>query len=76
MPVQTMYEGLYARFVQVAQVTRRLARFLAEHERLRVDKAESIDDDFAFDGLDGVDDDGDGTWCELLEGLLCIDIDG
>jgi hypothetical protein len=33
------------------------------------------DDDLAFDGLNGVDDDGNGTWCQLLERLLCIDID-
>jgi hypothetical protein len=48
---------------------------VAHHEGLRVDEAEGIDDDFALDGLDGVDDDGDGAGSELLERLLGVDVD-
>ena len=51
-----------------------LSRLVAHHECLRVDQAEGIDDDLALDGLNGVDYDGDGARCELLEGLLCVDI--
>jgi hypothetical protein len=40
-----------------------------------VDEAEGIDDNFSFDGLDRVDDDGNGTRRELFEGLLGVDID-
>ena len=59
----------------MTEVGRRLPWFLTEHECLRVDKTEGIDDDFAFDRLDGIDDDSDGSGCKLLEGLLCVDID-
>lgn len=71
-----MYEGLYTRFIQMPQVGRGLPGFLAQHEGLRVDEAEGVDDDFALDGLDGVDDDGDGARGELFEGLLRVDVDG
>lgn len=53
-----------------------MAGFLAQHEGLRVDEAEGVDYDFAFDGLDWVDDYGDGAGGELFEGLLGVDIDG
>ena len=53
-----------------------LAGLVAHHEGLRVYEAEGVDDDFALDGLDGVDDDGDGAGGELLEGLLGVDVDG
>jgi hypothetical protein len=43
---------------------------------LRVYEAEGVDNDFAFYGLDGVDDDSDGAGCQLLKGLLCVDVDG
>jgi len=49
---------------------------LAEHEGLWVDEAEGVDYNFAFDGLDWVDDYGDGSGGELFEGLLGVDIDG
>jgi hypothetical protein len=49
---------------------------LAQHEGLRVDEAEGVDYDFAFDGLDWVDDYGDGAGGELFEGLLGVNIDG
>lgn len=45
----------------MAEVRGCLPRFLTHHECLRVYETEGIDDDFAFDGLDGVDDDGDGA---------------
>ena len=60
----------------MTQVARRLSSLLTQHERLRIDQPESIDDDFALDGLDGVDDNGDGARSELLEGLLGVDVDG
>ena len=52
-----------------------LSGFLSEHEGLGVYEAEGIDDDFSFDGLDGIDDDGDGAGGELLKGLLGVDVD-
>ena len=70
-----MDEGLDAGFVKVAEIGGCLARFLAVHECLWIDEAESVNDHFAFYGLDGIDDDGDGAGCELLEGLLCVDVD-
>ena len=60
----------------MAQVGCRLPWFLPQHERLRVYEAEGVDHDFAFDGLDGVDDDGDGAGSQLFEGLLGVDVDG
>jgi hypothetical protein len=47
---------------------------VAHHEGLRVDEAESVDDDLALDRLDGVDDDGDGAGRELLKRLLGVDV--
>lgn len=47
---------------------------MAEHDGLRVDEAEGIDHDFAFNGLNGVDDDGDSAGSKLFEGLLGIDV--
>ena len=70
-----MDQGLDTGCVEVAEVGGGLSRFLPEHEGLRVDEAEGVDDDFAFDGLDGVDDDGDGAGGELFEGLLRVDVD-
>ena len=69
MSVQAVNQTLNARFVDMSDIGRRLARFLAEDDRVGVDQSECVDDDFAFDGLDGVDDDGDGAGVELLEGL-------
>jgi len=59
----------------VADVGCGLAWFLAEHESLRVDQAECVNDDFALYGLYGVNDDGDGAGSELFKGLLSVDID-
>lgn len=75
VPIQPVDKGLDGGFVEVSEVGCGLAWFLPEHEGLRVDEAEGVDDDFAFDGLDGVDDDGDSAGGELLEGLLGVDID-
>lgn len=59
----------------MADIGRGLARLVAHHEGLRVYQAEGIDDDFALDRLNGVDNDGDSTRCKLLERLLCVDVD-
>lgn len=72
--VEAVDQGLDGGLVEVAQVGCALARLLAKHEGLRVDQAEGIDDDLALDGLDGIDDDGDGSWGKLLEALLGVDI--
>ena len=76
MPVEAVDERLDGGLVQVAEVGGRLPGLVAHHERLRVDEAEGVDDDLALDGLDGVDDDGDGARGQLLEGLLRVDVDG
>jgi hypothetical protein len=73
--VEAVDEGLDGGLVEVADVGGGLAGLVAHHERLRVDEAEGVDDDLALDGLDGVDDDGDGARCQLLERLLCVDVD-
>lgn len=73
--VEAVDEGLDRGLVEVADVGRGLAGLVAHHERLRVDEAEGVDDDLALDRLDGVDDDGDGARCQLLERLLCVDVD-
>ena len=52
-----MDQTLNARFVDVSDIRCGLSRFLAEDDRVRVDESECVDDDLAFDGLDGVDDD-------------------
>lgn len=74
MPVQAMDESLDGGLVEVTQVRCRLAGLLAVDQGLRVDEAEGVDHDLALDGLDGVDDNGDGAGVELLERLLCVDI--
>ncbi len=76
MSVQAVDQRLDRRLVQVAQIRRRLPRLMAHHERLRVDQPEGVDDHFALDGLDRVDDDGHRACVELLEGLLRVDVDG
>lgn len=59
MTVETVDESLYRWFVNVTNVGCSLARFATSNNSLRVDKAEGVDDDFSFDGLDGVNDDCD-----------------
>lgn len=70
-----MNECLYAWLVQVSQVGSGLSWFLAKHEGLWVDEAESVDDNLALDRLDGIDDNGNGARRELLERLLGVDVD-
>ena len=69
-----MDEGLDGGFVEVAEVGGGLPWFLAEHEELGGDEPECVNHDFAFDGLNGVDDHRDGTRSQLLKRLLCVDI--
>lgn len=75
MTVQAVDECLDRGLVEVADVGSGLARLLTEHKCLWVDEAESINDDFALYGLNGVNDDSDGARGELFEGLLRVDID-
>lgn len=75
MSVQAVNQRLDRGLVQMAQVRRTLAWLLAEHKRLGVDQTEGVNDDLALHGLNGVNDDGDSSGCELFEGLLGIDID-
>lgn len=53
----------------MSDVGRRLTGFLAENDGVWVDESEGVDDHFAFDGLNGVNDYGDGAGVELFEGL-------
>ena len=76
MSVEAVDQSLNGGLVEVTQVTRALAGLLAHHEKLRVDESEGVNDDLALDGLDGVNDDGDGARVKLLERLLRVDIDG
>lgn len=52
-----------------------LSRFVAHYQCLRIDQPESINDDFAFDRLYGVDNHSDRTRSELFERLLRVDVD-
>ena len=75
MSVEAVYQSLNRRFVKMSQVRCTLAWLLTKHERLWVDETESINDDFALDGLDGIYHDCDGARIQLLERLLGVDID-
>lgn len=59
MTVQTMDKGLNGRFVDVANVRRCLTGFSTRDNGVRVDQSEGVDYDFALDGLNGVNYDGD-----------------
>ena len=74
MSVEAVDERLNGRFVQVTQVRCALTWLLSKHERLWVDESEGINDNLALDGLDGVNNNGNGSRCQLFKGLLCIDI--
>lgn len=76
MSVETVNEGLDGRLVEMTQVRCALTRFLTKHKRLRVDESESIDDNLSLDGLNGINNNGNSSRCQLFEGLLCVDIDG
>jgi len=69
LPVQVVYQGLYARLVEVTHVARRLSRLLTRHDGGRRNSSESVDDDFTSHGLDRVDNDSHRSRVELLEGL-------
>lgn len=69
MPVKPVDQRLYTRLVQVSQIARRLTRLLPRHHVLRVDASERVNDDFAADGLDGVDDYCHCAGVELFERL-------
>lgn len=58
------------------QVGCSLTRLLSKHEKLWADETEGVNDDLSLDGLDGINDNCDGSRGQLLEGLLCVDIDG
>jgi hypothetical protein len=76
MSVKTVNKRLDGRLVEMTQVRCALTRFLTEHKRLRVDESESVDDDLSLDRLNGINNDGNSSRCQLFEGLLCVDIDG
>ena len=69
MPIQPVNKRLYARFVDMSDIGRCLTRLSANDDCLRVDKAESIYDDFALHRLDRVNDDSYGTRIQGFEGL-------
>ena len=55
--------------VEVPDVGSVLARFLAQHHRLRIDEAEAVDNHFPLDALDGVNHHCHGPRVELLKTL-------
>lgn len=67
LSIQVVYQSLNTWLVQMPNVTRRLPRLLSTHDRMRIDGPESIDDDFSPDGLNRIDNDGDGARVQLLE---------
>lgn len=75
MAVETMDQGVNGRFVEVSNIGRRLSGLSSCHCSGRLNQAEGINDDFALDGLDGIDDDCYCSRSELFECLLCVDID-
>lgn len=70
MPVQPMYKRLNTRFIQMANITRRLPTLLTLNKVLRIYRSESVNDDFASDGLNRVNDNCDGSIVELFERLF------
>lgn len=69
MSVQPVNKRLYAWFVDMSDIGRCLTRLSANDDCLRVDKTESIYDDFALHRLDRVNDDGYRTRVKGFEGL-------
>jgi hypothetical protein len=76
VPVQAVDEALDAGLVDVPDVGRCLAGFLAEDDAVGVDEPERVDDDFALDGLDRVDDDGDRARVEAFKRLGGVSASG
>ena len=70
-----MYKSLNRWLLKMTKIRRRLSRLLTEHHHVRVDQTESIDNNFAFDALDGVNDHGNGSVREGLKALLGVDVD-
>jgi len=70
-----MDQALDCGLVQVADVASRLPRFLTHHHAAWVDQPEGVDHDLSLDGLDRVDNYCHGTRVQLLEGLLCVNVD-
>ena len=73
--IETVDKSLDRWLIEVSEIGRRLAGFLSEDIGLRIDQSECVDDDFALDRLDWIDNDGDSAGRKLLERLLCVDID-
>lgn len=67
MAIETVDKSLNRRLVEVTNIRGGLARLVAHHEGLGVDEAEGIDDDLTLDGLNRIDDDGNGAGCKLLK---------
>ena len=59
MSVEAVNESLYGGFVDMSDVRCRLAGLLTSDDSLGLDKAECVDDDFSFHGLDWVNNDSD-----------------
>jgi hypothetical protein len=75
LPVQIVHQSLYARLVEVSDVTRRLSGFLARHDGGWGNGTEGVDNDFPSNGLNRVDDDSHCSRIELLERLRGRDHD-
>lgn len=69
MSIESVYQCLYGRFVDMAYIGRSLPGFAASYYRLLIDESECINNHFPFDGLDGIDDDSNGTRLKGFEGL-------
>ena len=67
MPIKTVNECLNRWFVDMPDVRGRLPGFLALKYGGRVDQAERIYDHFAFDRLNRVNNNSNGTRVELFE---------
>lgn len=59
----------------MTDIGRRLARFLSHDDGIGIDESKGIDDDFAWDRLDWIDDNCNCSRLQLLKRLLCIDVD-
>lgn len=62
-----MDEGLDGGFVDMSDIRCCLTRFIARNDSLRLYEPESVNDDLSLDGLNGVNNYGDGSRVEGLE---------
>ena len=69
MPIEAVNESLNGRFVDMADIGGRLTSFATGNHGLGLDEPEGIDDNFALDRLDGVNNHGYRAWVERLKGL-------